>query len=123
MTRRTERLNELIREEISELIRRQAKDPRLDCFLTVTKVNASPDLRNAKVFISIMGTEEEKREAMNGLASASGFFHHELMKRLSLRRTPQLSFHQDDSIERAAHVLNLMKEIAASDDTLETERD
>lgn len=123
MTRRTERLNELIREEISELIRRQAKDPRLDCFLTVTKVNASPDLRNAKVFISIMGTEEEKREAMNGLASASGFFHRELMKRLSLRRTPQLSFHQDDSIERAAHVLDLMKEIAASDDTLETERD
>ena len=123
MTRRTERLNELIREEISELIRRQAKDPRLDCFLTVTKVNASPDLRNAKVFISIMGTEEEKKKAMSGLASASGFFHHELMKRLSLRRTPQLSFHQDDSIERATHVLDLMKEIAASEDTLETERD
>jgi ribosome-binding factor A len=123
MTRRIERLNELIREEISELILRQAKDPRLDCFLTVTKVNASPDLRNAKVFISIMGTEEEKNKAMNGLSSASGFFHHELMKRLSLRHTPQLSFHQDDSIERAAHVLNLMKEIGASDDTLETERD
>jgi ribosome-binding factor A len=123
MTRRIERLNELIREEISELIRRQAKDPRLDCFLTVTKVNASPDLRNAKVFISIMGTEEEKNKAMNGLASASGFFHRELMKRLSLRHTPQLSFHQDDSIERAARVLDLMKGIAASEDTLETERD
>jgi len=123
MTRRTERLNELIREEISELIRRQAKDPRLDCFLTVTKVNASPDLRNAKVFISVMGTEEEKNKAMSGLASASGFFHHELMKRLSLRRTPQLSFHQDDSMERATYVLDLMKEIAASEDALETERD
>jgi len=123
MTRRTERLNDLIREEISELVRRQAKDPRLDCFLTVTMVDVSPDLRLAKVFISIMGTEEEKREAMNGLASASGFFHRELMKRLSLRRTPQLSFHRDDSIERAAHVLDLMKEIAASEDTLEAERD
>lgn len=123
MTRRTERLNDLIREEISELVRRQAKDPRLDCFLTVTRVDVSPDLRLAKVFISIMGTEEEKREAMNGLDSASGFFHRELMKRLSLRRTPQLSFHRDDSIERAAHVLDLMKEIAASEDTLEAERD
>jgi ribosome-binding factor A len=123
MTRRIERLNELIREEISELIRRQAKDPRLDCFLTVTKVNASPDLRNAKVFVSIMGTDEEKNKAMNGLASASGFFHRELMKRLSLRHTPQLSFHRDDSIERAARVLDLMKGIAASEDTLETERD
>ena len=123
MARRTQRLNCLIREEISELLHRQAKDPRLDCFLTVTRVDASPDLRHAKVFISIMGTEEEKREAMSGLASASGFFHRELVKRLSIRRTPQLSFHQDDSIERAAHVLNLMKETANSEDSLETEID
>ena len=123
MTRRIERLNDLIREEISQLLRRQAKDPRLDCFLTVTRVNASPDLRHAKIFISVMGTEEEKEKAMNGLASASGFFHRELMKRLSLRRTPQLSFHRDDSIEMAAHVLDLMKEIAATEDTLEIERD
>lgn len=123
MTRRTERLNDLIREEISDLLRRQAKDPRLDCFLTVTMVDASPDLRHAKVFISVMGTEEEKTKAMNGLASASSFFHRELMKRLSLRRTPQLSFHRDDSIERAAHVMDLMKGIAVSEDALETERD
>ena len=121
MSRRTEKLNGLIREEISELLRRQAKDPRLDCFLTVTRVDASPDLRQAKVFISIMGTEEEKTNAMTGLASASGFFHRELVKRLSLRRTPELSFHRDDSIEKAAHVLDLMKGIDISEDTIETE--
>lgn len=111
MTRRTERLNDLIREEISELLLRQVKDPRLGGFLTVTKVNTSPDLRHAKVFISIMGSEGEKKEALEGLASASSFFQRKLRGRLSLRRVPQLSFHKDDSIELGAHVLHLMKEV------------
>jgi ribosome-binding factor A len=64
MSRRIERLNDLIQEEISELIRRQTKDPRLDCFLTVTRVDTSPDLRHAKIYISIMGSDEEKKNAM-----------------------------------------------------------
>ena len=122
MTRRTDRLNDLIRDEISELLRRQAKDPRLDCFLTIIRVKVSQDLKQAKVFVSVMGTEEQKREAMKGLASASGFFHRELTKRLSLRHMPQLSFYLDDSIEKAAHVRDLMKEIAITDDTPDIER-
>mgnify|MGYP001074427965 CR=1 FL=1 len=117
MTRRTERLNDLIREEISELIRRQIKDPRLSCFLTVTRVDTSPDLKYAKVFISIMGSDEEKKRAMEGLASASGFLYRELRGRLSLRCTPQLSFYKDDSIERGAQVLHLMKEVTSSEET------
>ena len=117
MTRRTERLNDLIREEISELLQRRVKDPRLGCFLTITRVSTSPDLRHAKVFVSIMGSEGEKKEAMEGLDSASGFFHRKLVERLSLRRMPQLSFHRDDSIEQAAHVLSLMKEVASNEDT------
>jgi ribosome-binding factor A len=119
MTRRTERLNDLIREELSEIIRRQAKDPRLGCFLTVTHVDTSPDLRYAKVFISIMGSEEEKRKAMEGLASASGFLYRELRGRLSLRRMPQLSFHKDDAIERGAQVLHLMKQVTSSAEEVE----
>ncbi len=115
MTRRTERLNDLIREELSELLQRQVKDPRLACFLTITRVNTSPDLRHAKVFVSIMGSEGEKKEALEGLSSASSFFQRKLRGRLSLRRIPQLSFHKDDSIERAAHVLHLMKEVAAEE--------
>ena len=118
MTRRTERLNDLIREELSELIRRQAKDPRLGCFLTVTRVDTSPDLKYARIFISIMGTEEEKEKAMEGLASASGFLYRELRGRLSLRRMPQLSFHKDDSIEQGSQVLHLMREVTSN---LETE--
>ncbi|MCK4964389.1 MAG: 30S ribosome-binding factor RbfA, partial [Dehalococcoidia bacterium] len=106
-----------IQEEISELLRRQIKDPRLGCFLTVTRVDTSPDLRYAKVFISIMGSDEEKNKAMDGLASASGFLYRELRGRLSLHRTPQLVFHKDDSIERGAQVLHLMKEVTSHEET------
>jgi ribosome-binding factor A len=120
MTRRTERLNNLIREEISELLQREVKDPRLGCFLTITRVNTSSDLRYAKVFVSIMGSEEEKKEALEGLASASGFFQRKLMGRLSIRHMPQLSFHNDDSIKRAAHVLHLMQGVASDEDAEES---
>ena len=114
MTRRTERLNELIREEVSELIRRQTKDPRLGCFLTVTRVDTSADLSHARVFVSVMGSDEEKSNAMDGLNSASGFLYRELRERLSLRHTPRLIFCEDDSIERGAQVLHLIKEVTDS---------
>ena len=117
MSRRIERLNDLIQEEISELIRRQTKDPRLDCFLTVTRVDTSAELRHAKIFISIMGGDEEKKNAMDGLGSASGFLYRELRGRLSLHRTPQLIFLLDDSIERGSQVLDLMKEVTSSEET------
>ena len=117
MSRRIERLNDLIREEISELLRRQIKDPRLGCFLTVTRVDTSQDLRYAKVFISIMGNDDEKRKAMDGLESASGFLYRELRGRLSLRRTPRLIFCKDNSIEQGAQVLDLMKEVTNSEGT------
>lgn len=111
MSRRTERINDLIREEISELLHRQVKDPRLSCFLTVTRVYTSVDLRHAKVFVSVMGSEDEKKAAMAGLDSASGFLYRELRGRLSLRRMPELRFQLDTSMERGAEVLDLMKEV------------
>ena len=114
MTRRIERLNELIREELSELIRRQTKDPRLACFLTVTRVDTAADLSHTKVYISVMGSDEEKKGAMEGLNSASGFLYRELRERLSLRHTPQLIFYQDESIELGAQVLHLIKEVTDS---------
>lgn len=113
MTRRTERLNYLIRQELSELIRRDTKDPRLGCFLTVTHVDTSPDLSYAKVYISIMGSDDEKNQAMDGLVSAAGFLYRELRERLSLRHTPQLVFYKDDSIEKGAKVLHLMNEVTS----------
>jgi len=111
MARRIERVNSLIRQEISDLLQRQVKDPRLGNFITVTDVATSPDLKYAKVFVSRIGNAEEKQEVLNVLASASGFFRRELARRLKLRYTPELSFQWDDSIERGDHLLQLIDEV------------
>lgn len=108
MAHRIEQVNSLIRQEISQLLQRQVKDPRLDNFIAVTEVSTSADLKYAKVFVSRIGGEEEKQETLSVLASASGFFRRELAKRLKLRYIPQLSFQWDDSIERGDHLLQLI---------------
>ena len=111
MAHRIERVNSLIRQEISQLLQRQVKDPRLGNFITVTEVATSADLKYAKVFISCIGSEEEKQETLSVLASASGFFRRELAKRLKLRYTPVLSFQWDDSIERGNYLLQRIDEV------------
>ena len=115
MAHRIERVNSLIRQEISELLQREAKDPRLGGFVTVTQVSTSSDLRHATVSISIMGDEQEKREALEALALASGFFRKELSMRLKLRRIPELSFQHDDSMSRGAEVLQLIRQVATNE--------
>ena len=117
MAYRVERVNNLIRQEISELLRHQAKDPRLDSLISVTDVSTSPDLRHAKVFISRIGSEEEKQETLEVLVAASGFFRTELAKRLRLRHIPELSFHRDDSIEQGDHILQLIDEVSSDSST------
>ena len=116
MAHRIERMNSLIRQEISELLQRQVKDPRLGSFITVTEVDTSTDLKHAKVFVSQIGNAEEKQKVLNGLASASGFFRRELAKNLKLRYMPELSFHWDDSIEQGDHILQLIDEFTSEED-------
>jgi len=111
MAHRIERVNSLIRHEISQLLQRQVKDPRLGTFVTVTEVSASPDLRYAKIFISRIGSEVEKQETLSALTAASGFFRKELSRCLRLRRIPELSFQWDNSIERGAHLLQLIDKV------------
>ena len=113
MAHRIERVNNLIRQEISELLQRQVKDPRLGSFVAVTEVCTSPDLRHAKIFVSCLGSKERKQEILNVLATASGFFRKELARCLKLRRIPELSFHWDNSIERGAHLLQLIDQVSA----------
>jgi ribosome-binding factor A len=112
MTYRIERLNSLLRQEISDLIQRQVKDPRLGTFISVTAVEVSSDLKFAKVYISRLGTQTEKKETLEALASASGFIRHELGNRMQARRIPELSFRLDESIEKADHVLRLIDRIS-----------
>jgi len=111
MAHRIERVNSLIRREIGQLLQRQVKDPRLGNFIAVTEVSTSLDMKFAKVFVSHIGSEEEKQETLKALASASGYFRRELAKCLKLRSVPALSFQWDDSIERGDHLLQLIDEI------------
>ena len=116
MAHRIELVNSLIRQEISQLLQRQVKDPRLGNFIAVTEVSTTADLKYAKVFVSRIGSEEEKQETINVLTSASGFFRKELARRIKLRSIPELSFQWDDSIERRDRLLQLIDEVV-SDET------
>ena len=117
MTRRTERINGLLQEELSDLLCRQVKDPRLGGLVTVTEVEVSPDLRHARVFISVMGSDEEREDAFRGLEAARPFLRRELGRRLSMRRTPDLSFRRDDTLERGAKLLALIQEATSQEET------
>lgn len=110
MTRRTERLNDLLREEISDLLQRDLRDPRIGGLVSITEVDVAPDLRNAKVFVSVLGTDEERESTMVALTAAAGFMHRALLKRITIRRIPDLVFLPDISLERGAHILELLAE-------------
>lgn len=111
MRRRILRINDLLRREISALLLHQVKDPRLATLVSVTEVQTTPDLRHARVFVSTLGSQEEQEAALAGLRSATKFLRHELAGRLELRQVPELAFYQDDSIERGARILALIREI------------
>ena len=115
MSRRTERLNHLLRQEITDLLQREAKDPRLSVMVSVTRVSVSADMHFAKVFVSVLGTEEEKKGLLAGLHAASGFLRRELARRLSLRYTPDLSFVYDDTMEQAGKVIQLIDQVSSSE--------
>lgn len=116
MSRRIERINNLIRLEISELLQRQIKDPRFSQMVAVTEVVTSADLRYARIYVSCICNEKEKQEIMRVLSTASGFLRRELCKRLDLRRVPELSFQWDESIERGARILDLIDRVSHDND-------
>ena len=111
MAHRIERVNNLIRREISELIQHQVKDPRLGAFLTITEVITSPDLKFARIFVSSINGQEEKQKILKVLNAAAGFLRTELAGKMRIRRVPELSFSWDDSIEKGDRVLRLLDQI------------
>lgn len=103
------RINEEIMRELSTLMR-TLKDPRVSgAMVSITRVEATPDMRYAKVFISVLGDEKALSDAVRGLKSAAGFLRRELSSRLNLRYTPELSFSPDDSITHGAHIMELLE--------------
>lgn len=106
-TARMRRVNEVIREVLGAAIATDLKDPRIG-FVTVTGVDTAPDLRAARVYVSVLGSEEERERALTGLRSAHGFLQSQIAQELRIKRTPTLSFHYDESIERGDRISRLL---------------
>ena len=111
---RIQRVNQLIREEISHLVQRELKDPRLG-FVTVTEVDVSKDLRTAKVYVSVLGPESDWQGSLQALESARGFIRNWLVPRLRLRSVPHLTFHPDRSMAHAAHIQTVLEELKSEE--------
>ena len=116
MSRRVDRINGLLREEISKLLLREIKDPRLSGLLTITQVTTSSDLRNAKVYLSVLGDDEANTAALQGIQSAATFLRKQLRERLRLKYVPFLTFEIDDSMETADHIFRLMDQARQESD-------
>ena len=121
---RMERINEEVRRELSEILRDEVKDPRIETpLLSVLKADTTRDLKYCKVYISILGDEKRRDETAKALKSASGFIRRELAARLNLRNTPELKFIMDDSIEYSIHISKTLKDYGVEASQEEAEED
>ena len=123
MSRRTLRINELLREELSALLQRDVRDPRLNRMLSITSVSVSSDLKQATVHVSAMGSDEEKAEVAEGLQAAGVYLRRSLGNRLSLRHIPRLEFQMDDSIERGARLNSILNNLDLPEQDTDAEGD
>ena len=115
---RIEKLQELIKQEVGKMLLYDIKDPRIG-FVTVTDVEMTGDLREAKIFVSIMGNEEQIKDTTDGLKSALGFIRREIGKRIRLRFTPEISFAPDKSLDYSEHIQKILLQIEKESNTIE----
>jgi ribosome-binding factor A len=108
--KRSDKVGDQMREEISEILLKDLKDPRIG-FVTITKVAVSDDLRQAKVYYSVFGGEQEKEDSFQGLESATGYIKRELGRRMRLKYMPEITFLFDDSLEYGAHIEELLRDV------------
>jgi ribosome-binding factor A len=108
------RVNESVRQVLSEAVG-ELKDPRIG-FVTVTGVETSPDLRHARVYVSVFGTEESRQDSLAGLEAAHGVLQSRLARELRMKRTPQLAFEYDPTVERGVRMTQLIDELAPDDE-------
>lgn len=112
---RVERVSDEIRRRLTDLISTEMKDPRVSFMSSITRVQMSPDLRYAKVYVSVMGTPDEQQESIAALRHAAGFLRHELGADLRLRHTPELHFVLDHSIEEGDRILQVIRQVEESE--------
>ena len=109
--KRTDRLNSLLKEVLSDVIREEVRNPHISTLVTVTRVEITTDLHYAKVFVSVIGSEQEKQAALAGLQSAAGFIAVHAAKKVVMRYFPELTFRLDDSVEKYAKIEEKLREI------------
>src|SRR6266568_561711 len=114
MTDRMRRVNESVRQVLAEALP-ELKDPRLG-LITVTGVDTAPDLRHATVYVSVLGSGRKRRATLSGLEAAHGLLQSRLARELRMKRTPQLTFEYDPSVERGVRMTQLIDELAPGDD-------
>lgn len=108
---RAERVAQAMQEELGAMLQSEVKDPRIRGLVSVSGVEVTQDLRQAKVYVSVLGDEAAKEATLEGLASAAGFLRAEVGRRLRLRHAPELSFHLDASMERGARIQALLNRV------------
>ncbi len=115
MSRRTLRLNRAIQQEISRLIEKELKDPRLTGVVSITEVSLSEDLRHARVYVSSLGDASVQQQTLEGFKAASGYIRREVSTNLRMRHAPELTFEYDNSIEHGATLLKILDEITPAE--------
>lgn len=116
MSRRTEQVGGFLQEELSDIIRRDVKDPRIG-FFSITRVDVTPDLRTARVYVSVLGDDDDREKTLTALRSASGFIRHTLRPRLRMRQIPNLEFRDDRSMEHAEEIGRVLRDLEISNAT------
>jgi len=119
-TRRQQQVSEFLREEVSEIIHREMKDPRLG-MASIVRVEISPDLRYARLFVSVLGSRLEQVETLTALNHATGFIRHLLKPRMRIRHVPELVFNEDHSMEHAAEMARTLRSLNLPPETREPE--
>lgn len=115
MTQRTDKIRELLKEEISDIIFREFKDPRLG-FITIIDTEVTSDLRHAKVFVSVLGSEEERERNVAVLNKAKHFVRQALGKRIKMKTLPEIEFKLDTTVDRGVRMLELLEQVKHDDD-------
>ncbi len=115
MSRRTDRVNVVLRQAISSVLAEDLRDPRLGEMISVMRVDVSPDLGSALVYVSVLGDADAKASSMKALKSGAGFVHRRVRDRITLRNVPAIEFRLDESIEAGAELLSLISEVRPAD--------
>lgn len=113
------RINGEVQKEISNILRNEVKDPRIHPMTSVVAVEVAPDLKSAKIYVSVLGSEQEKTDTLKGLKSAAGVIRGKLARSINLRNTPELTFIMDSSIEYGVNMASMIDKITKKDDEIE----